>query len=151
MDFDYSNKFNLTHSFITNTFPIHNSFSILSPEIFITDNKSNLINYEEIKSIQNRLINIKLSEENEIILNKCLCDNEYIILGYFEKKFDVTKYCLWYDQNKNEIHYKGSLLEINLSKYLFFDNNEKTDNFILIGLKNEIFQTGNYSIFKYFK
>ena len=151
MDFDYSNRFNLTHSFITNTFPIHNSFSILSPEIFITDNKSNLINYDEIKSIQNRLINIKLSEENEIILNKCLCDNEYIVLGYFEKKFNVTKYCLWYDKNKNEIHYKGSLLEINLSKHLFFDNNEKTDNFILIGLKNEIFQTGNYSIFKYFK
>ena len=150
MNFDYSNNFNLTHSFITNTFPIHNSFSILPPEIFATDNKNKLINYDKIKSVQKKLININLSEENEKILNKCLCDNKYIILGYFEDKFNVTKYCLWYDKNNKEIYYKSSLIEINLSKELIFDNNEKTDNFVLIGLKNEIFQTGNHSIFDYF-
>ena len=150
MDFDYSNSFNLIHSFITDTFPIQNSFSILPPEIFETDNENKLINYDIIESIQKRLINAKLSEENERILNKCIYDNKYIVLGYFDKKFDVTKYCLWYDKSKKEIYYKSSLLEINLSKNLIFDNNEKTDNFVLIGVKNEIFQIGNRTIFDYF-
>ena len=151
MNFDYSNSFNLTHSFITSTFPIQNSFSILPPEIFATDHKNKLINYDEIKSIQKKLINIKLSEKNKKILNTLFCNNEYIVLGYFEKKFNVSKYCLWYDKSNKEIYYKNSLIEFNITKDLTFDNNEKNDNFVLIGLKNEIFTAGNHLIFEYFK
>ena len=72
-------------------------------------------------------------------------------MGYFEEKFNVSKYCLWYDKSNKEIYYKSSLIEFNITKDLTFDNNEKNDNFVLIALKNEIFTAGNHLIFEYFK
>ena len=150
MKFDYHLSFNLERSFITNNFPIQNSFSILPPEKFETNNKNKLIFYNEIKSIQKNLINIKISEQNEKILNKCFGVNEYYVLGYFKQKFNVTKYCLWYDKSKKEIYYKNSIEEITLSKNLIFDNKENTDNFVLFGLKKEILYTGYHSILEYF-
>ena len=150
MEFDYNFHFNLEHSFITNNFPIHNSFSILPPEKFETNNKNKLIFYNEIKSIQKNLITIKISEENEKILNKYFSSNEYFVLGYFDKKFDVTKYCLWYDKSKEEIYYKNFSGENILSEKLIFDK-ENTDNFVLIGAKNDILYIGGYhSILEYF-
>ena len=150
MKFDYNFDFNLDLSFITNTFPIQNSFSILPPEKFETKKNNKLISYKEIKSLQNKLIYLKISEENEKILNKCFGVNEYFILGYFMQKFNVTKYCLWYDKKKKEIHYKNSLNEIILPKKLIFDNKKNTGDFVLIGLKKEILYTGYHSILEYF-
>jgi len=149
MEFDYNFPFNLERSFITKNFPIQNSFSILPPEKFETNNNK-LILYDEIKSIQKNLIYIKISEENENILNKCFGVNEYFILGYFKDKFDVTKFCFWYDKQKEEIYYKNSLNETVLSKKLIFDSKESTDDSVLIGLKDEILCPGYHSILEYF-
>ena len=150
MEFDYSFTFNLDHSFITNNFPTQNSFSILPPEKFETNNKNKLVCYDEIKNIQKNIINIKISKENEIILNKCFGVNEYFVLGYFKQKFKITKFCLWYDKNKKEIYYHNLLKEIIVPAKLIFDNKENSDNFVLIGLKDEILYSGNHSILEYF-
>jgi len=149
MKFDYNFTFNLDNSFITNNFPIHNSFSILPPEKFETNNKNKLILYDEIKSIQKKLVTIKISEENEKILDQYFSINEYFVLGYFNKKFNVNRYCLWYDKNKEEIQYKYSSREIILSNKLIFDKN--TDNFVLIGAKNAISYISYHSILEYFQ
>ena len=148
MEFDYNFPFNLERAFITRNFPIQNSFSILPPEKFETNNNK-IILYDEIKSIQKNLIYIKISGENEKILNKYFSKNEYFVLGYFKQKFDVNKYCFWYDKSKEEIYFKNFLGEIILDKKLFFDIGN-TDNFVLIGVKNVILCPCYHSILEYF-
>ena len=151
MNFDFSIPFNLKHAFITNTFPIQNSFSILPSEKFETNDKNKLIFYEEIKAFQKEITTKEISKENENILNKCFGENEYTVLGYFKNKFNVTKYCIWYDKENKQIYYTNFSKEHILFKELIFDNNEPTDNFVLIGIKKEIFYTGFRSITDYFK
>jgi len=150
MEFDDNFTFNLERSFITNNFPNQNSFSILPTEKFETNNNNQLIFYDEIKSIQKNLIYIKISGENEKILNTYFSKNEYFVLGYFKQKFNVTKYCFWYDKSKEEIYYKNFLGEFFLDKKLFFDIGN-TDNFVLIGVKDEILYPGYHSILEYFQ
>ena len=90
-----------------------------------------------------------LSGENEKILNTYFSKNEYFVLGYFKQKFDVNKYCLWYDKSNEEIYYKNFLGEIILDKKLRFDN-RNTHNFVLIGIKNDILYPCYHSILEYF-
>ena len=151
MNFNYKYYFNLSNSLITENFPIQNSFSIFPPEKFTTNKDGTLVLYDEIKSFQKKLKNIKLSEENEKILNEFFGVNEYIVLGFFTNKFNISKYCLWYDKAKKEISYKNSSKEKLLYNELNFDNNENTYNFVLIGLKNEISYINYHTILEYFK
>ena len=142
--------FDLSNSFITKNFPIQNSFSILPPEKFKTNNDNTLTFYDEIKSFQKKIENIKLSKENEKILKEFFGINEYIVLGFFKKKFNITKYGLWYDKVNKIIIYKNSSVEKRLYKEMDFNDYENTNNFVLIGLKNEILYSNYHSLLEYF-
>ena len=142
--------FDLSNSFITKNFPIQNSFSILPPEKFKTNNDNTLTFYDEIKSFQKKIENIKLSKENEKILKEFFGINEYIVLGFFKKKFNITKYGLWYDKVNKIIIYKNSSVEKRLYKEMVFNDYENTNNFVLIGLKNEILYSNYHSLLEYF-
>ena len=94
--------------------------------------------------------NIKLSKENEKILKEFFGINEYIVLGFFKKKFNITKYGLWYDKVNKIIIYKNSSVEKRLYKEMVFNDYENTNNFVLIGLKNEILYSNYHSLLEYF-
>jgi len=151
MKFNSDKIFNLEHSLITKNFPIQNSFSILPQEKFKVNKDNTLVYYNEIKSFQKSLKNIKLSEDNETKLNNCLGINEYIFLGFFKEKFKVSKYGFWYDITNKEISYKNSSKEKILSEELIFKNNETDKKFVLIGIKNEIYYNSYHTISEYFK
>ena len=116
-------------------------------------NNNQFIFNNEIQKIKENFIYTKISGENETKLNNYLYQkqstNEYFILGYFDEKFDVTKFCLWYDKNNREIDYKNGLKQVILQKELKFQEYEKP-NFVLIGLKKEILYTGYHSLLEYF-
>ena len=150
MQFNDKYYFNLSNSLITKNFPIQNSFSILPPEKFKTNNDNTLTFYDEIKSFQKKLEYLKLSKENEKILKEFFGVNEYIVLGFFKKKFNITKYGLWYDKVNKIISYKNSSKEKLLYKEMDFNDNENTDNFVLIGLKHEILYNNYHSLLEYF-
>ena len=150
MKFNSKFSFNLSNSLITKNFPIQNSFSILPPEKFKTNKDNTLALYDEIKSFQQNLKYMKLSKENAKILNQFFGINEYIVLGFFNNKFNISKYGLWYDKDKKEISYKNSSREKTFFKELVFNNNENTENFVLIGLKNEILCLNYHTILEYF-
>ena len=150
MKFNDKYFFNLSNALITEKFPIQDSFSILPPEKFKTNNDNTLTFYDEIKSFQEKLENIKLSKENEKILNDRFGVNEYIVLGFFKNKFNISKYGLWYDQANNIISYKNSSNEKLFHKEMIFNDNENTNNFVLIGLKHEILYTNYHTILDYF-
>ena len=152
MKFDPNYPFDLKSSLITKIFPVQNIFSILPQEKFKMNNNQFIFN-NEIQKIKENFIYTKISGENETKLNNYLYQkqstNEYFILGYFDEKFDVTKFCLWYDKNNREIDYKNGLKQVILQKELKFQEYEKP-NFVLIGLKKEILYTGYHSLLEYF-
>ena len=150
MQFNDKYYFDLSNSFITKNFPIQNSFSILPPEKFKTNNDNKLTFYDEIKSFQKKIENIKLSKENEKILKEFFGVNEYIVLGFFKNKFNITKYGLWYDKVNKIIIYKNSSMEKRLYKEMDFNDYENTNNFVLIGLKHEILYSNYHSLLEYF-
>ena len=76
--------------------------------------------------------------------------NEYIVLGFFKKKFNITKYGLWYDKVNKIIIYKNSSMEKRLYKEMDFNDYENTNNFVLIGLKHEILYSNYHSLLEYF-
>ena len=111
-------KINLKNAFITNSFPIHNSASLLS---FQKDNKNNESEYLVLKEIIDK--NIKLS--------KVLIDYNEYIKNLFINKYDSSEIV------QNQFNY----FEL---KYSVFDKNKKILNYlsdfsflIFIGIKKE--------------
>ena len=56
------------------------------------------------------------------------------ILGYFNIKFEVTKFCIWYNHKNKEIYFKNNEKENKIKLALSFDNNISNE-FILIALR----------------
>ena len=128
----------LEKAFITSTFPIQNTFSIFPKETFRLNTKNEIINYKDIQDFCKNLIYEKISSKNEKILNnyfkKDEFNNQYFILGYFNKKFEVTKFCIWYNHKNKEIYFKNNEKENKIKLALSFDNNISNE-FILIALR----------------
>ena len=148
MEFNDEFPFNKEKCFITNNFPFHNSFSILSKEKFeITDNYTKLNNYEEIanykKNFTFEYINDKCQEALSYFFktkNKGhYYKNEFAIFGYFDIKENFSsKFCIWYDTQNGKIIFCKDNEIISIKEKLIFNKDDKTNkNFILICSKYE--------------
>ena len=142
--------FKRENCFITNNFPFHNNFSILSKEKFeLTKNFTftKINNYEEIANYKNNFtfeyINDKCQEtlsyffkaENRGFYDK----NEFAIFGYFDIKENFSnKFCIWYDTKNTEIIFDKGDEIINIKEKLVFNEDGKNNKkYILICSKYE--------------
>ncbi len=142
MTFDSKIPFKLDDSLITSKFPFHNTFSILPKKKFEKSrNSDELANYTELRNIGKNFKYEKLSIENEKKLNTYLncanIKNEYILLDYFNKRFEVTDNCFWYDNKYKIVYYKNNSKENEIKLDLDFKENE-TKRYILIAHKYKL-------------
>ena len=132
---------------ITSKFPFQNTFTILPKKKFEKiRNSDELANYTELRNIGKNFIYEKLSIENEKKLNKYFyfenIKNEYILLDYFDKRFEVTDKCFWYDNKDKIVFYKNNTKENEIKLDLDFKENEPK-RFILIAHKYKLFINSN--------
>ena len=147
MKFDPKIPFKLDDSLITSKFPFQNTFTILPKKKFEKiRNSDELANYTELRNIGKNFIYEKLSIENEKKLNKYFyfenIKNEYILLDYFDKRFEVTDKCFWYDNKDKIVFYKNNTKENEIKLDLDFKENEPK-RFILIAHKYKLFINSN--------
>ena len=101
-------------TFITSTFPIQSSFSILPQSTFKIYNK-NLLKKEYIKNFQKSLIYENIDEKLKTLINELFensiklpsnGENEYYIFGHFDNIIEVNNsFCIWFDNNDYQFYY----------------------------------------------
>ena len=129
---DNESKIDYGKAFITKSFPIHNSISLL----FYNKNKEDEINYSKFKSITND--NIKYSHElkdyNEYL--KILFKNKYDNSDFSSEQFKYfeLKYSL-FDNNKGMLNYLSDF------SFLIFDVNDGEK--IYLHFKNSTYNCKN--------
>jgi len=145
MKFNIDKPFNLNDCLITNNFPFHNCFSIVSEDKFKFKNILDENNYDEIikykslftfQSIKNTIKNdlkwtFKVGKKSKLFD----INNDYAIFGFFNemKKFS-NKFCIWYNCKQKIIYYydNGIIKTISNKNYDFSDVNTENKEWILI-------------------
>ena len=144
MKFNSEIPFNLNDCFITDKFPFHNYFSILSENNFEFGNKLDIKNYMEIIKYKKffNFIPIKVDIINDLkwlfrINNKSDFmnpNNDFAVFGFFDEMKDFSKkFCIWYNVNEKKIYYYEDENIKTISKeFDFSDINSEKKEWILI-------------------
>ena len=133
-------------TFITNDFPLHNSFSILSRKYFEIKNNI-LINYSYIKNIQKSLMLEEISEEKQKMLNNYFIlkhekdenKNCFYIYGHFDKVFETnSSFCRWFNNNNFLFYYYNKELKLEKLEFKITSKFSEKKKFTLICSKFKI-------------